>query len=116
MTLDFSRVVIAAPLVSLATVKFHLRVTDALHDADIAQKAKAAQDRITAYLTTAADATWTETTVPTPVAHAILLLTTHWYEHRGDDMAPSASGSTPDADVWKAIENLLAFYRDPTLA
>jgi len=31
-------------------------------------------------------------------------------------MAPSASGSTPDADVWQAIARLLAMYRDPTLA
>jgi hypothetical protein len=31
-------------------------------------------------------------------------------------MAPSASGSTPDADVWLAIGRLLAMYRDPTLA
>jgi len=115
MTLEFSRVVLATPLVPLAEVKAHLRITDAAHDADVTVIYAAAQDEILAYLTTGADATWTETTAPRPVKHAIKLLTTHLYEHRGDDMSPSDSGSTPDEDVWAAIGRLLAMYRDPTL-
>ena len=46
---------------------------------------------------------------------AIKLLTTNYFEHRGDDMNPSMSGANPDADVWAAIGRLLALYRDPTL-
>jgi hypothetical protein len=120
VTLEFSHdpviAAITTPLVPLPDVKVHLRVTDAAHDADITATYAAAQDAILAYLTTAADATWTPTTTPRPVKHAILILTTHLYEHRGDDMSPSDSGSTPDEDVWLAIARLLAMYRDPTLA
>src|SRR5262245_62071496 len=101
MPLEFSRIVIDTPLVSLETAKMHLRITGTDHDADITQKAKAAQDRVIAYLGAAADATWTETTVLPPVAQAILELTTHFFEHRGDDMNPSGAGATPDRDVWE---------------
>jgi Phage gp6-like head-tail connector protein len=107
---------VTGALLSLAEVKDHLRVTDALHDADITAKSDAAQAAVLAYLTTAVDPAWTPLSVPKPVKHAILLLTTHLYEHRGDDMNPSASGSTPDRDVWEAIARMLAMYRDPTLA
>jgi hypothetical protein len=107
---------VAGPLVSLAELKDHLRITDALHDADATAKSEAAQAAVLAYLTAAADPAWTPDSVPKPVKHAILILTTHFYEHRGDDMNPSPSGSTPDADVWDAITRLLAMYRDPTLA
>jgi hypothetical protein len=47
------------------------------------------------------------------VKHAILLLTVHYYEHRGDDLGPNR----PDeAVIWKELRNLLAMYRDPALA
>jgi hypothetical protein len=116
MALDYSRVTLAGPLWAVAEVKPHLRIRDTDHDADIAQKLETAQEAILAYLGPAGDATWIPETAPAAVKHAILILLTHYYEHRGDDMAPSASGATPDADVWRAIQNLLAMYRDPTVA
>jgi hypothetical protein len=110
------RVSIVTPLVPLPEMKVHLRITDALHDADVTAISAAAQDAILAYLTASADPAWTPTTVPKTVAHAIKLFATHLNEHRGDDMDPSGSGATPDADVWAAIERLLGRHRDPTLA
>jgi len=95
--------------------KTHLRITDADHDADVQQKLDAAQEMICAYLGPAADPTWDTTTAPKAVKHAVFLLLTHYFEHRGDDMAPTTTGSTPDADVWKAIQNALCMYRDPSL-
>lgn len=114
--LDFSRVALAGPLWTLAQAKEHLRIRDAAHDADITQKLDTAQETIVAYLGPAADPAWDATTAPLAVKHAILILLTHLYEHRGDDMSPSGSGATPDADVWRALAQLLAMYRDPTLA
>jgi hypothetical protein len=108
MALEFSRIVITTPLVSLETAKEHLRITGTDHDADITQKLKASQDRVIAYLGAAADATWTEATVPTPVAHAILELTAYFDRFRGDDER--------DAETWTKLEKLLSLYRDPTLA
>ena len=112
MTLEFSHdaVVITVPLVTLSEAKEHLRIRDTLHDADVTAKTATAQAAILASVGEAADATWTDLTVPLPVKHAILLLTTHYYEHRGDAM--------PDVDValWEAIARLLARYRDPTVA
>jgi len=110
------RVSIATPLVTLIEMKAHLRISDTAHDADVSVIALAAQDAILAYLTTAADPAWTTATTPLTVKHAIKLMTTHLYEHRGDDMDPSQSGATPDADVWAAVERLLGRHRDPTLA
>jgi len=52
---------------------------------------------------------WVEDTVPWPVHAATLLMLTHLYEHRGDEMA------TDDA-TWQAIERLLCRLRDPVLA
>jgi hypothetical protein len=47
------------------------------------------------------------------VKHAILLLTVHYYEHRGDDLGQNR----PDeAVIWKELRNLLGQYRDPALA
>lgn len=99
------------PLVTLDTAKFHLRITDDLHDADVQLKLTQAQAAMLDYLAEAVDDTWTAATVPRIVEAAILLYTTHLYEHRGDDMSPSASGSTPDAAVWDAIRRLLARLR-----
>src|SRR5262245_2756263 len=114
MPLEFSRIVIATPLVSLDVAKQHLRITGTDHDADVQQKLTASQDRVIAYLGAAADATWDETTVPTPIAQAILELLARFYEHRGDDLHPDQTG--PDTATWASLERLLSLYRDPTLA
>jgi len=115
MALDYTHVVVAAPLVPLAEMKTHLRVTDTAHDADIAAIGAAAQDTILAYLTTAADPAWTTATAPRPVMHAIKIYAAHLYEHRGDDMA-QVGGAAPDVKAWESIRELLGRHRDPTLA
>ena len=115
MPLEFSGVTVAGPLVLLPDIKRHLRITDTLHDAEAQFAFDAAQAEILAYMTTAGDATWTPATVPLPVRSAILMLTTHYYEHRGDDMDPQQSGATPDAAVRSAIANAVSMLRDPTL-
>jgi len=109
MTLEFSRVVITTPLVTLVEAKLQLHITDALHDTDVTAQRDAAQDAIVAYLTTAADATWTDVTAPRPVKQAIKLLMTHYYEHRGDAMDQT------DPAIWQAVYALLSMYRDPTV-
>ena len=108
MAFEYSRTSVAGPLVSLPDAKAHLRITDTAHDADILQKLDTAEEAILAYENLAADPTWTATTVPRAVKHAILLLLTHYYEDRGEDLSR-------DEDVWSAIGRLLAFYRDPTI-
>lgn len=52
---------------------------------------------------------WTDVTVPEDVRHAVLLLVTHLYENRGDDLSMGEA-------VWAGIERLLSSYRTPTLA
>ena len=114
MTLTFSRVSLPGPLWTTAEVKqLQLRITDAAHDADVAEKLGTAQEAILAYLGPAADATWTPTSAPVAVKHAILLLTAHYYEHRGDDLGLS---TRDEAIIWREIRNLLQMYRDPALA
>lgn len=115
MTLTFSRVTLAGPLWTTAEVKaIQLRITDAAHDADVEEKLATAQEAVLAFLGPAGDATWTPATAPVAVKHAILLLTVHYYEHRGDDLGLNAR--TDDAVIWKELRNLLAMYRDPTIA
>jgi Phage gp6-like head-tail connector protein len=112
--LTFSRVTLPGPLWTTAEVKsLQLRITDAAHDPDVSEKLDTAQEAILAYLGPAGDATWTPTTAPLAVKHAILLLTTHYYEHRGDDLGLS---NQDEAVVWKEIRNLLMMYRDPAMA
>lgn len=105
-----------APIVPLDVAKEHLRVTGTAHDADIQRKLDAAIAAILDYLDDAADPDWTAATLPTIVETAMLMYLTHLYEHRGDDMSPSASGTTPDEDVWAAIRRLLARTRDQAIA
>jgi hypothetical protein len=114
VTLTYSRVTLPGPLWTVAEVKaLQLRITDAAHDADVDEKLATAQEAVLAYLGPAADATWTPATAPKAVKHAILLLTVHYYEHRGDDLGVLR----PDeAVIWKELRNLLAMYRDPALA
>ena len=95
MTLTFSRVTLAGPLWTVAEVKaIQLRITDAAHDADVAEKLATAEEAVLAYLGPAADATWTPATAPVAVKHAILLLTVHYYEHRGDDLGRTTRART----------------------
>lgn len=107
MPLDFSQVVITVPLVPLDEAKQHLHVTGTDRDADITAIRDDAQDAILAYLGAAADATWTDATVPPKVRNAIKYLMAHFDRYRGDDDV------TPDP--WKHLANLLAFARDPAL-
>jgi len=53
--------------------------------------------------------TWTDTTVPQPVKAAVLLMLTHLYDHRGEDLAA-------DENLWNAIGRLLMRLRDPAVA
>lgn len=111
--LVFSRVVLAGPLWTLDQAKAHLRIADAAHDADIAQKLATAEEAILAYLGPAADAAWTPTTAPLQVKTAVLLLLTHYYEHRGDDFG---LGNRDEAVIWTELQKALCMYRDPTVA
>ena len=111
MPLDFTHITAVGALVPLPEMKAFLRITDTSHDDDITAIRDSAQNAILAYLKEAADGTWTDLTVPLPVKHAIKLLTTHYFEHRGDDMHTMS-----DTEVWAAIDRLLSMYRDPTLA
>lgn len=53
--------------------------------------------------------TWTDVTVPLSVKTAILLVLTHLYENRGNDMKA-------DADLYDAIDRVLAYNRDRVIA
>jgi len=105
------------PVMDLATAKMHLRIADDLHDDDVQLKSLQAEAIIRDYLKDWDDgSTWTDwASTPGPVQAAMLIYLTHLYEHRGDDMNPTATGQTPDADVWKAIVNLLSRFRGPTV-
>jgi len=52
---------------------------------------------------------WTDLTVPGPVQAAVLVLLTHLYENRGDDLETGES-------VWTGIERLLVTYKVSALA
>jgi hypothetical protein len=106
MTLEYSRVTLP-PLWTVDQAKVHLHITGTAYDADIQQKLDTAQEAILALLNVGADPTWTAATAPAPVTHAIHLLTAYYYEDRGDGSVPSP---------WPKIYDLLAAYRDPTVA
>jgi len=109
--LEFSRVTLAAPLWTVDEVKaIQLRITGAASDADVSQKIDAAQEWVLAYLGAAADPAWTPATAPRVVMHAVLMLTTYLYEHRGDDPAVT------DGHIWDVLRPWLGMYRDPTVA
>lgn len=63
----------------------------------------------TAEAGTVGSVVYSSATVPKAAQAATLLVLTHLYEHRGDDMAP-------DQNLWDAITRLLSMYRDPALA
>lgn len=100
---------IAPELVTFATAKEHLRITDLDHDAEITVKLAHANDTIYRYLEPRADPAWTPATVPGEIAAAVLYLLTHLYEHRGEDLSI-------DEAVWAAIDRILARRRDPVFA
>jgi hypothetical protein len=52
---------------------------------------------------------WTSSTVPSKMQAAVLLMVTHLWEHRGDDMYA-------DEDLWKAIRNVLGDLRHLAVA
>jgi hypothetical protein len=114
--LAFPRVEMRTPLITLVDAKDHLKVRDDYHDAEIGRFVLGAQNAILDYLKRGADPAWTEATLPLHVRAAVLYLLTHHWKHRGDDMSPTESGGTPDADVWDSIDRILARSRDPALA
>jgi hypothetical protein len=111
VTLIYSRVTPAAPLVTLPEAKVHLRITDTASDADISQKLAAAEEFVFAKLGDAADPAWTGATAPKGVRNAILIALDAFYERRGGDETAE--------DLRKALEaihHLLGLYRDPSVA
>lgn len=96
-------------LVTLATAKQHLYITDTAHDSDITQKLRSASGTIRDYLKDRNDPAWDDTTAPPWVVAAVLLLLGHFYENRGDKQET-------DDQVWNSIANLLRRARDPTIA
>jgi len=111
MTLTFSRVTLAGPLLTVADVKAQqLRITDAAHDADVQAKLDAAHEYVLGYLGAAVDPAWTPATAPKGVTQAISVMTAYLYEHRGDDPVIN------DVDIWTVLRSLLSHYRDPTVA
>jgi len=100
-------------LVTLDDAKTHLRIFDTDHDADVTQKMTDASDTIRDYLKDRNDPTWEPGTAPRFVVAAVLLLTAHLYEHRGDEFGP---GNDNDVRVWESIGNVLRRARDPALA
>lgn len=101
-------------LVSLLQAKMHLHIEDDDHNTDVSMKLAQAEQQIldrcntTAYWRTITP-TWTAATVPGAVQSAILVVLTHLYENRGDDMKT-------DADVWAAIDRLIGLHKDPVIA
>jgi hypothetical protein len=100
------------PLLTLATAKLHLRISDTAHDADVQLKADQASAIVVDYLKADADPTWTPETVPLVVQSTMLSVLACLYEHRGDDYGVD----DPDAALWTAIEKRLARLRKPAYA
>jgi len=111
MTLSYSRVTPAEPLVTLAEAKVHLRIVDSASDADISQKLAAAEERVFATLGAAADPAWEAATAPKLVRHAILILLDAFMERRGGD-----EGGEDLRKAFEVVDRLLALYRDVSVA
>jgi len=109
--LDYSRVTVAAPLVSLTEAKQQLHITDTTHDAEVTVLLAAAQELVISKLGAAADATWTETTAPRVVRHSIKLVLDAFNERRGGD-----EGADQLRKALETVDLLLALYRDPAMA
>ncbi len=97
-------------LVTLARAKSQLNIVSNENDEHIYAKVATASAIVLEYLKSRAVAGWSDGTVAVPgqVEEATLLLLTHLYENRGDDMKA-------DRDAWDAIERLLKRSRDPAL-
>lgn len=111
MTLDYSRVVITIPLLSLSAAKQHLRITDTTHDTEVTALVEVAQEHVITAMKAAADPTWTDTTVPRVVQHAIKLMLDAFNERRG-----GAEGADELRKAIETVDLLLGLYKDPTLA
>jgi hypothetical protein len=113
MTLSYSRVSPASPLVTLAEAKTHLRIvaTDTASDADISAKLAAAEERVFATLGAAADPAWDATTAPRLVRHAVLILLDAFMERRGGD-----EGGEELRKALEVVDRLLGLYRDVSVA
>jgi hypothetical protein len=100
-----------AALLTLQEAKTHLRVTSEVDNDDIAAKMNQASDLVLKHLNTGAVAGWSNGTVAVPgnVKAAVCLVLTYLYEHRGDDMEPSAA-------IWTAVERVLTVTRVSALA
>ncbi|WP_054309916.1 head-tail connector protein [Mesorhizobium sp. 1M-11] len=85
--------------VSLAEAKAHLRITHNTDDAYVTSLIEAAQDYVVQVGVAIAP------TMPTPVRHAILLLISHFYEHR------DAATDRPPAAIAYGVNALLSPYR-----
>lgn len=103
-------------LVELATAKAHLNLADDddAHNEDVALKLEQAEAIIVGRCNSTAfwravTATWTDANVPAEVRAAILVMLTHMYENRGDDMRL-------DDALWVAVDRLIGSYKDPVLA
>jgi hypothetical protein len=96
-----------AALVTLERAKSHLKIFVDDENDDVQDKIEQASDIIVDYLKT--DEVWTTEDAPKPVVTAVLLMLTHLYENRGEDMRA-------DEAVWSAIRNVLAMRRAPTFA
>lgn len=115
-----------ATLVTLAQAHAHLRLPFALNaspvdarQADLELKLIQAEQTILDYCNSTEywrdiTPTWLITASPagSPPAYvtaAVLLLLTHLWDHRGDDM-------TADDNLWGAVGRLLARSRDPVIS
>ena len=90
MTLWYSRVTPAGPILTLAEAKIHLKVvaTDTTKDADISAKLAEAEEYIFATLGAAADPSWDATSAPHVVRNAIKIA----LEARSPDCSASPMG------------------------
>jgi hypothetical protein len=100
-----------ATLITLADAKDHLKVTGEDDNADIEAKLQEACDLVLQHLNTGAVPGWSNGTVAVPgrVQAATCVMLTYLFEHRGDDMEPSA-------EIWTAIERILTTTRVSALA
>jgi hypothetical protein len=101
-------------LITLERAKRNLNETGSDHDGDIYAKLEEAQALVIGRCNSTAHwreitATWTEDTIPLEIQSAILIMLTHLYQHRGDDMRL-------DAEAWAAVERQIGQYKDPVIA
>lgn|SRR5262245_36753874 len=100
-----------AALLTLQEAKTHLYIVGDDHNDDVLSKVNAASDLVLKHCNTMADPGWTNGTVPIPwnVKAATCVVLAYLYEHRGENMAPSA-------EIWTAVERVLVTARDSAMA